>query len=161
MLEKLSAIEERYAQLEQMLLEVGSDYQRAAELGIERSELEPVVDLARHYRLALTRQDEARLLIDGDDDELRMLAEAELAEIQPQVERLEQEIKEMLLPRDPRDQRNVIFEIRAGTGGDEASLFAADLFRMYSRYAERQGWEVEVLSSNEIGIGGLKKSSSW
>ncbi len=82
---------------------------------------------------------------------------AELAEIQPQVERLELEIKEMLLPRDPRDQRNVIFEIRAGTGGDEASLFAADLFRMYSRYAERQNWVVEVLSSNEIGIGGLKE----
>ena len=157
MLEKLSAIEDRYAQLEQMLLEVGSDYQRAAELGIERSELEPVVELARRYRLALAREEEARLLIDGEDEELRLLAEAELAEIQPQVERLEQEIKEMLLPRDPRDQRNVIFEIRAGTGGDEASLFAAELFRMYNRYAERQDWEVEVLSSNEIGIGGLKE----
>ncbi len=75
MLEKLSAIEDRYAQLEQMLLEVGSDYQRAAELGIERSELEPVVDLARHYRLALARQEEARLLIDGEDEELQLLAE--------------------------------------------------------------------------------------
>lgn len=157
MLDKLATIEERYAQLEQMLMQVGGDYQRAAELGIERSELEPVVDLARKYRQLLTRLEETQQLLDADDEELRLLAEAEMLELQPQVEHLELEIKHMLVPRDPRDQRNVIMEIRAGTGGDEASLFAADLFRMYSRYAERQDWAVEVLSSNEIGIGGFKE----
>jgi len=86
-----------------------------------------------------------------------MLAETEIAELLPRVDELEAEIKSMLLPKDPRDRRNVIVEIRAGTGGDEAALFAADLFRMYSRYAERLGWEVEVLSSNDIGIGGYKE----
>jgi peptide chain release factor 1 len=157
MLEKLTAIEERYEQLEGMLLEVGGDYQRAAELGIERATLEPVVALARQYRQALNHRAEVLVILNGDDQELRFLAETELAELQEQIERLEAEIKQELVPRDPRDQRNVIVEIRAGTGGDEASLFAADLFRMYHRYAERQSWEIEVLSSNEIGIGGFKE----
>jgi peptide chain release factor 1 len=88
---------------------------------------------------------------------MRQLAEAEISELEPQIERLEAKIKSMLVPRDPRDHRNVIMEIRAGTGGDEAALFAADLFRMYSRYAERQGWEIDMLSANEIGIGGFKE----
>ena len=157
MLEKLIAIEERYDQVEGMLVEVGSDYQRAAELGIERAELEPIVTRARLYRQALARQQEARLLLESEDEELRQLAQAELVEVDPHITQLEEEIKGLLLPRDARDQRNVIVEIRAGTGGDEASLFAADLFRMYSRYAERQNWDVEVLSSNEIGIGGFKE----
>jgi peptide chain release factor 1 len=138
-------------------MEVGSDYQRAAELGIERAELEPVVLKARQYRQVLKRLEEARSLQDGTDEEMRLLAEAEIAEVEPLIESLESEIKNMLVPVDPRDQRNVIVEIRAGTGGDEAALFAADLFRMYSRYAERQGWQVEVLSANEIGIGGYKE----
>jgi peptide chain release factor 1 len=138
-------------------MEVGDDYQSAAQLGIERAELEPFVEKARAYRQALARLEEARALQDASDDELRELAEAEIAEMEPAIERLEAEIKRLLVPKDPRDQRNVIMEIRAGTGGDEAALFAADLFRMYSRYAERQGWEVEILSSNEIGIGGFKE----
>jgi peptide chain release factor 1 len=96
-------------------------------------------------------------LLEGEDGELRPLAEAEIAELQPRLEQLEGEIKNMLLPRDPRDERNVIVEIRAGTGGDEAALFAADLFRLYSRYAEARRWGVEVLSTNEIGIGGYKE----
>ncbi len=157
MLEKLSALEERYEEINRLLMEVGSDYQRAAELGIERAELEPVVLKARQYRQALNRLDEARSLQDGADEEMRLLAEAEIAEVSPQIEVLEGEIKNLLLPQDPRDQRNVIVEIRAGTGGDEAALFAADLFRMYTRYAERQNWQVEVLSENAIGIGGYKE----
>jgi len=157
MLDKLAGIESRYEEINQMLMEVGNDYQRAAELGIERAELEPLVDKARQYRKALARLDEAKALRESDDDELRHLAEAETAELQPEIERLEFEIIAMLLPKDRRDQRNVIMEIRAGTGGDEAALFAAALFRMYSRYAERQGWTVEVLSANEIGIGGFKE----
>jgi peptide chain release factor 1 len=157
MLEKLAGIEERYEELNQMLMQVGDDYQRAAELGIERAELEPLVEKANDYREALIRLDEARSFVSGEDEGMRELAEAEMAELEPQIERLENEIKTMLLPQDPRDKRNVIMEIRAGTGGDEAALFAADLFRMYNRYAERQGWSVEILSSNEIGIGGFKE----
>jgi len=157
MLEKLRGIEEKYEELNRALLEVGSDYQRAAELNMERSELEPLVEKARQYRQALERRDEARSLLDSGDEELRQLAEMEIEELDQQIERLEREIKSMLLPRDKRDTRNVIMEIRAGTGGDEAALFAADLFRMYSRYAEKKGWEIDVLSANEIGIGGYKE----
>ncbi len=94
---------------------------------------------------------------DCEDEEMRLLAEAEIAELEPPGGQLEAEIKSMLVPKDPRDERNVIVEIRAGTGGDEAALFAADLFRMYTRYAERRSWHVEVLSANEIGIGGYKE----
>jgi peptide chain release factor 1 len=157
MLEKLAGIEERYLELNQLLMEVGDDYQRAAELGIERAELEPVVEKARQYHELLERREEAQALLDAQDDELRELAEVELADVEPQIEEIEEQIKSMLLPKDRRDQRNVIMEIRAGTGGDEAALFAADLFRMYSRYAERRGWSVEILSANEIGIGGFKE----
>jgi peptide chain release factor 1 len=157
MLDKISAIEERYDELNQLLMEVGGDYQRAAELNSERVELEPVVTLTRQYRQALKRLEEAQSLQDTDDEDIRQLAETEISELEPQIERLEAKIKSMLVPRDPRDHRNVIMEIRAGTGGDEAALFAADLFRMYSRYAERQGWEIDVLSANEIGIGGFKE----
>ncbi len=156
MLQKLAGIEARYQEINQMLMEVGEDYQRAAELGIERAELEPLVNKAGEYRQLLERRDEAQTLLDTDD-EMRQLAQTELAEVEPLIEDIEREIKSMLLPRDPRDQRNVIFEIRAGTGGDEAALFAADLFRIYSRYAERKRWSVELLSVNEIGIGGYKE----
>lgn len=157
MLEKLAGIEERYDELNRLLMEVGNDYQRAAELSIERTELEPLVENTRQYRQALERLEEARELRASEDDEMRELAEAEIVDLEEQVERLEQEIKTMLLPTDPRDHRNVIMEIRAGTGGDEAALFAADLFRMYNRYAERKRWSIEVLSASEIGIGGYKE----
>ncbi len=157
MLEKLAGIEQKYEEINQELMEVGNDYQRAAELGMERAELEPLVMKARAYRQALTNLEEARTLQESEDDELAHLAEVEIAELEPKVERLENELKSMLLPKDKRDHRNVIMEIRAGTGGDEAALFAADLFRMYMRYAENRGWKVEVLSSNEIGIGGYKE----
>jgi len=157
MLDKIAGIEKRYEEINQELMEVGDDYQRAADLGIERSELEPVVDLARAYRQTLTQREETSSLLENEDEELRQLAETEVAELDAKIEKLEQEIKALLLPKDKRDSRNVIMEIRAGTGGDEAALFAADLFRMYSRYAESRNWSVEVLSSNEIGIGGYKE----
>lgn len=157
MLEKIARIEERYEELNQLLMEVGDDYQRAAELGIERAELEPLIEKARDYRQALNRLEDARTFAESEDLEMRELAEAEIAELEPKIEPLEKEIKTLLLPQDPRDTRNVIMEIRAGTGGDEAAVFAADLFRMYSRHAERKGWDVEILSSNEIGIGGFKE----
>lgn len=157
MLDKIVGIEERFQELNRLLMEVGSDYQRATELNIERSNLEPLVDKAGEYRQSLTRLEEARALLDSDDEELRQLASAEAAELEPKIDKLERELKSMLLPKDKRDERNVIMEIRAGTGGDEAAIFAADLFRLYTRYAERQGWGIEVLSANEIGIGGYKE----
>lgn len=158
MLEKLKSIENRYEELNQLLMEVGADYQRAAELNMERTEIEPLVKNARTYRRMMERQDEARQMLDNEEDEeMRILAQAEFDEASAEIERLETEIKSMLVPKDPRDSRNVIVEIRAGTGGDEAALFAADLFRLYNRYAERKRWGVDVLSSNEIGIGGFKE----
>lgn len=156
-LEKLAGIEQRYDELGQLLMEVGDDYQRAAELAKERSDLEPIVSKAQEYRQAMDRLEDARLLQASEDEELRLLAEAEVADLQPQIERLEKEVKGLLVPKDPRDQRNVIVEIRAGAGGDEAAIFAADLFRMYNRYAERHHWTIEVLSASEIGIGGYKE----
>ena len=157
MLDKLVGIEQRYEDLNRLFMEVGDDYQRAAELNKERIDLEPIVDLAREYRQAIERIEEARLLLEEEDIELRMLAEAEILDLEPQLNKLEQEIKNMLLPKDPRDERNVIMEIRAGTGGDEAAIFAADLYRLYSRYAEIRKWNIEILSTNEIGIGGYKE----
>ena len=136
---------------------MGDDYQRAAELNKERIDLEPLYNKGQEYRQALDRLEQARLLLDSEEEELRSLAEIEFNELGALIEQLDDEIKAMLLPKDRRDQRNVIMEIRAGTGGDEAALFAADLFRMYSRYAERQGWNVDVLSANETGIGGFKE----
>jgi peptide chain release factor 1 len=157
MLEKIVGIEERYEEINQLLLEVGDDYQRAAELSKERADIEPLVRKAAEYRQVLQQLEEARHLLDTEDEELRELAESEISELEPQKHDLEAKIKSMLLPKDPRDDRNVILEIRAGTGGDEAALFAADLFRMYTRYAERNNWNVEILDANEIGIGGYKE----
>src|SRR5512138_1229109 len=117
MLDKLRGIESRYQELNQLLTEVGDDYQRAAELNKERIDLEPLVSKTQEYRQSLARMEEARSLLDSEDEELRLLAEAEIADLEPSIEQLEHEIKGMLLPKDRRDQRNVIVEIRAGTGG--------------------------------------------
>lgn len=157
LVEKLAGIEDRFDEINRQMMEVGDNYQRAAELNKERIDLEPIVKKAREYHQALERIEEARSFIDGDDVDLKMLAEAEILDLEPQIESLEDEIKSMLLPKDPRDERNVIMEIRAGTGGDEAAIFAADLFRLYSHYTEPRKWIIEVLSSNEIGIGGYKE----
>ena len=159
MLNKLSGIQDRYTEINQALMEVGDDYQRATELSKERSDLEPLIKKADEYQQVLESLDEAKLLLESDDPELAELAEMEIAEIEPRIPELEQEIKTLLLPKDRRDGRNVIVEIRAGAGGDEAGLFAAELYRMYSRYAENRRWKVEILSSNETGVGGLKEVS--
>jgi peptide chain release factor 1 len=158
MLDKLKGIEERYEQLGKELLEVGSNYQRAADINRERVELEPVVEKAREYRQVVKSLEEARTILESEKDpDLVSLADADIVELSPKVEALEKEIKGLLVPRDPRDEKNVIVEIRAGTGGDEAAIFAADLFRMYQRYADRQRWKSEILSENAIGIGGYKE----
>jgi peptide chain release factor 1 len=157
MLEKIKGIEERYEEINRELLEVGEDYKRATELAKERADLEPIILKAKEYRQVLERLEEARNLTGSDDTELVELAEMELAELEPQIEPLENEIKALLLPKDPRDDRNVIMEIRAGAGGDEAGIFGSDLYRMYTRYAERQGWKTEIISQHETGVGGFKE----
>jgi peptide chain release factor 1 len=158
MLEKLQGIEERYEQLGKELLEVGNDYQRAADINRERVELETIVEKAREYRHAVKSLEEARTILETErDPEMIALADTDIADLTPKIETLENEIKSLLVPRDPRDEKNVIVEIRAGAGGDEAAIFAADLFRMYSRYADKQRWKSEILSENAIGVGGYKE----
>jgi len=158
MLEKLSGIEQHYEQLGRDLEQVGGDYQRAAEINKERVDLEPLIAKAKEYRQSISRIEEARALLESEsEEEMLALAQSEIEELDPKVKRLEKELKSMLVPKDPRDDKNVIVEIRAGTGGDEAALFAADLFRMYSRYAENKRWKTEILSENSIGIGGYKE----
>ena len=157
MLDKLNAILERFSELDKRLAEAGSDYQLMADLSKERSDLEPLVVKIQHYKEVLQKIDETRTLTETDDNELSDLAELELTDLIDERDKLESGLKTMLVPKDPRDDRNVIMEIRAGTGGDEAGLFAADLFRMYLRYAELYRWKTEVMSINETGIGGLKE----
>ena len=158
MLDKLKGIEDRYEQLGNELLEVGNNYQRAAELNKERVDLEEIVEKAREYRQAMKSLKEARTIFESEKDaELVALAELDIEELTPKIEILENQIKSMLVPKDPRDDKNVIFEIRAGTGGDEAAIFAGDLFRMYARYADEHRWKSEILSENSIGVGGYKE----
>jgi len=157
MLDKVASIVSRYEELGRLLEESAENYQRVTELAKERAEIEPIVLKAKEYEQVSQQVAEARSLQETDDAELRELAVADLETLLPRQETLEREIKSLLVPKDPRDDRNVIVEIRGGTGGDEAALFAADLFRIYSRYAEKRHWTIEILSSNEIGIGGYKE----
>ena len=157
MLEKLTSIEERFIALEDEMAASPEDYQRVAQLAQERAEIEPVVTAYREFGALQDQLAEAETLRDGTDPEMRELAEQEIEEIQPKLVELEAKLKEMLIPRDPRDLRNVIMEIRAGTGGDEAGIFAADLYRMYNRYAESLRWTVDNLSQSETGVGGFKE----
>jgi peptide chain release factor 1 len=159
MFEKLQGIIERFEEIDQQLAQVGDDYTTAIELSKERAEIEPLVTKTRAYQETLERIEETEALLDAEDEEMRTLANVELESLRENKETLESQLKSMLVPKDPRDKRNVIMEIRAGTGGDEAGLFAADLFRMYTRYAERQNWQTEILSMHETGIGGIKEVS--
>ena len=159
MLEKFQGILDRFNEIEDQLTKVGEDYTTAITLSKERAELEPIVTKARAYKDTLERIKDTEPLLDADDEDMRNLAEMELATLRKKQEKLEDQLKNMLVPKDPRDKRNVIMEIRAGTGGDEAALFAADLFRMYTRYAERQNWKTEILSIHETGMGGIKEVS--
>jgi peptide chain release factor 1 len=160
MRDKLRAIEARYESLTQEMAqpEVLADYTRMQALAKERSSLETVVSLYRALLKAEAEIEEARGLAgDGSDPDLARLAGEELDSLEPERERLERELRLALLPTDPHDERNVIVEIRGGTGGEEAALFAGDLFRMYSRYAENRRWQVEVLSANGSERGGFKE----
>lgn len=157
MLERIESIENHYEELGKLLEEIGGDYQRATEYAKERAELEPIVLKAQEYRTVLSQITEARSIQELDDADMRELAQADLETLEPRRDEIERELKALLVPKDPRDDRSVIVEIRAGTGGDEAALFAADLFRIYSRYAEKRNWSIETLSENAIGIGGYKE----
>ncbi len=159
LLDKVETIEDKFIELSKALESVGDDYQKAGELAKERSDLETIYRKADEYRGIYNQLEESRALLDSDDEEIKQLAEMEILELEPRLEEIGEEFKRMLVPKDPRDKRNVIVEIRAGAGGDEAALFAAELFRLYSRYAEKRRWKVEVLSINEIGIGGIKEIS--
>ncbi len=160
LLARLAAVEERFREVEERLADpaVYADQRAFAELRRERASLEKIVGAAARYRRVLQEIDDSQeLLATGEDTELQTMAREELPVLQRQAEDLEAQIRDLLLPRDPDDSRNCIVEIRAGTGGDEAALFAADLYRMYSRYAERKGWSVEVMDFNDTGIGGFKE----
>ena len=157
LLESLAAVEARYKEINKSIADNIDDYQKVAEFSKEKSDLEEIVEKANFYRQTLKSIEEAESLMESDDEDMRALAQEDLEKLQPLSVKLEEELKNLLVPKDPRDRRNVIIEIRAGTGGDEAGLFAADLFRMYTHYAENHRWEVEVLSQNETGIGGLKE----
>jgi len=160
MFEKLENIVQKYEELEQMLgdPEVISDpgvFQKHAKA---HAELEEIVSAYREYKKVKRELEEARALLDEEQDrEFREMVEHEIRQLGELKEKLEEELKILLLPKDPNDERNVIMEIRAGAGGDEASLFAGDLFRMYSRYAEEKGWKVEVMNSHPSDVGGFKE----
>ncbi len=159
MINKLEQIVERYEQLGQQLSDpaVIADNNRLRETAKEHSHLETIVKKAREY-IAIHKQiKDDRDILKGSDEELIEIAQEELYELEEQLIRFEEELKILMLPRDPNDEKNTIVEIRAGTGGEEAALFAADLYRMYSRFAEREGWKQEVMGSNDTGIGGLKE----
>jgi peptide chain release factor 1 len=132
----------------------GDAYRKIAKT---RSELEDVVAKYQDYKQAKHNYDEARSMIEDPDAELRQMASDEIARLEPELVRIEEDLKVLLLPKDPLDDKNIVLEIRAGTGGDEATLFAAEVFRMYTRYAESQKWRVEVTSASESAVGGLKE----
>ena len=138
--------------------DVANDPERFRRLMKEQSDLAPIVEAYKEYKNCKQNVEESlQLLEEESDEEMRELAKEELSGSRARIEELEQELKILLLPKDPNDDKNVIVEIRAGAGGDEAALFAADLFRMYSKFAEANRWKVEVMSANENGIGGFKE----
>ncbi|MCI0486304.1 MAG: peptide chain release factor 1 [Blastocatellia bacterium] len=161
MLDKLASIEEKYESLSKQLgdPELLADQQSYTKIAKQHRELEEIVAKYREYK-ALERgiRETKEMLEEEADAEILDLARAELLDLEERVTRVEGELKALLLPKDPNDEKNVILEIRAGTGGDEATLFAADIMRMYIRYGERQGWRVQVLDASESGIGGVKEA---
>lgn len=160
MLERMKKVEERFEELDRMMAqpEIAADYIRVEALARERAQLSEVVGVAREIRSIDAESAGLRAMLrDESDDELAEMAREELAALQSRRESAETALKLALVPKDPNDDKNVIVEIRAGTGGDEAGLFAADLFRMYARYAQRRAWKTEVIDLNETGIGSVKE----
>ena len=161
MFDKLELLETKYEEITRLIIDPdvladASKYQKHAKT---HSDLTPIVEKYREYKQLKVEIAEARqMLVDhASEEELRALAQEELASLESKIGKVEEELKLLLLPKDPNDEKNVLLEIRAGTGGDEASLFAQEIFRMYSRFAESQGWKVEIISSSPSGVGGLKE----
>lgn len=162
MLDKLKLLEQKYLALEEKSQQPDfySDPKAAAKTLKEQKELEPIIEAYRQYSSALKERDDLREMLDSQlDPDMRELAQEEFTAIKDQIEELEQKIKILLLPVDPNDSKNVIVEIRGGAGGEEASLFANSLYRMYSMYAETKRWKVEVMNLNETELGGIKEIS--
>ena len=160
MIDRLATIEQRYEEIERLLEdpEVSSDYSRIQSLVKEQASIKNLVSLSREYRQVTSELESVRVLLrDDSDQEMAKLAAEELAGLEERKERVEHEFRLALLPRDPNDLKNVILEVRAGTGGEEAGLFAADLYRMYLRYAQRMRWQTEVVDANQTGIGAIKE----
>jgi peptide chain release factor 1 len=159
MLDKLTAVEQRYDELVSLLgtAQVQSDPSEFRKHAKAASEIEPLVERFREYKTVVRDLTHAEELAASGDRDMRELAAEEVKALSARRDALLADLKFLLIPKDPNDERNVVLEIRAGTGGDEAANFAADLFRMYSRYAERQGWRLDVMSSSDTGVGGLKE----
>lgn len=160
MLEQLQKIEKRYLEIDKKMAspELAADLQQLQALAQERASIENLVTTYREYRQIVKSLEETQhMLDDGLDEDMAELAKQEIEVLEKQQDSLTQELKIALLPKDPNDEKDIIMEIRAGAGGNEAALFAADLFRMYSRYAQTKGWKTEILSMNESGIGGFKE----
>ena len=159
MFAKLEEIERSFMDLEQELSdpEVYNNQERYKKVTIAHSELGEVVNAFREYKQLAADLEDNKEMAKDSDPEIREMAEMEISEIKDRLPKLEEELKFLLLPKDPMDGKNIILEVRAGTGGEEAALFAADLFRMYSRYAEQNGWKVEIMNSNPTGTGGFKE----
>ncbi|MFK7161333.1 peptide chain release factor 1 [Marinospirillum sp. MEB164] len=159
LLERLEKLAERFEELSALLSdpEVLGQQDKFRQFSIEYAELEPLIQAYQQRQALLVEQEEAELMRQDSDADMRAMAEEEIERVQAALPELEAEIQRLLLPRDPNDSRNVYLEVRAGTGGDEAALFAGDLFRMYSRYAEQQGWQVEVISASHGEMGGYKE----
>jgi peptide chain release factor 1 len=159
MLDKLAQVENRYMELEKMMSDpqMLGQQREYSKLAKERAEIEEIVRCFREWRKVEQEIHDNRQLLEERDEAIRELAKEEIAILRERKEALENQLKVLILPKDPNDAKNVIVEIRAGTGGEEAALFAAELFRMYSRYAEARGWRVEMMSSNPTGLGGYKE----
>ena len=160
MFERLEQLERKYEELTQALAspDIMNDSARYQKTAKAHSELVPVVDKFREYKDLKRGIAESKAMVAGEDDaEMRAYAQQELTQLEERVGRVEEELKLLLIPKDPNDEKNIILEIRAGTGGDEATLFAAEMFRMYTRFAESRRWKVEVLSSSDSGVGGMKE----
>ena len=160
MRKKLEAIIAKHAHLAEQMAdpEIYGDQDKLTPIAIEHSAMEGIVNVGKVYISVLDQIADDKEILDGDDDDLKEIVQEELGDLVSQQENLEEEIKVLLLPKDPMDNKNLILEIRAGTGGDEAALFAADLFRIYTRYAERNGWTFKIMNSSDTGIGGMKEA---
>ena len=160
LIEKVLSLKEKYAQLQAQLSDpdVISDMKKYVQLNKEYKELAPIIEAGDRYKKMLDDYDAAKdILANEKDDELREMAKEEISESEPKLPEMEQASKLLLIPADPQDSKNAILEIRGGTGGDEAAIFAGDLFRMYSKYAERKGWKLEVTNQSEGAAGGFKE----